>query len=68
MNNEISRTVTGGIIILIGIAVLIKSFLEITAIIPALFLLILGFFILFNKKEDKIEEIKGGKNDNNNRE
>jgi hypothetical protein len=68
MNNEISRTVTGGIIILIGLALLIKSFWEITAIIPALFLLILGFFIFFNKKEDKIEEIKGGKNDSNNRE
>ncbi len=61
--NFVSRTVTGIILIVFGIALIIMSFWShFITLIYGIPILILGIFILFNKNEDKIEQIvKGGK-------
>lgn len=63
--NLISRTITGIILILAGLVLLVLAFLNpfksagfFVPLIYGLILFIVGFFILFNKREDKIEEIK----------
>lgn len=59
--NTISRTITGGILILAGI---ILSFIPVflneawPTLIYGIPLLIIGFVILFNKGEDEIERRK----------
>jgi membrane-bound ClpP family serine protease len=62
--NTTSRTITGIIMILSGIGLIIAS--PFAAFIPLIYgipILIIGIVIFFNKKEDKIEQIKskGGK-------
>jgi membrane-bound ClpP family serine protease len=64
--NTISRTITGTLAIILGLILIILSFLkEIWVLIYGIPILIIGIFILFNKKEDNIEQIKnktkGGK-------
>ena len=63
--NIISRTISGIAIIIIGIYFSFSGFLHITENWPGLIggaaLIIIGFIILFNKKEDNIEEIKDKK-------
>lgn len=63
--NLISRTITGVIGILLGIFLIVLSFLfEWSIVFYGVAILIIGLFILLNWKEDKIEQIKskmGGK-------
>jgi len=62
--NLISRTITGSIIIVLGmVLVFVSVFFAWFVLIYGIPLLIIGLFILFNKKEDEIEEVKlkGGK-------
>ena len=64
--NTLSRTITGISAIVLGVfLILISITTELWLLIYGIPILIIGFFILFNKKEDKIEEIKtkvkGGK-------
>lgn len=57
--NKVSRTITGTVMILLGIFLsLVAVFEEIFLLIYGIPLIILGLFIFFNKKEDAIEEIK----------
>lgn len=59
MTNELSRTITGGIFLVGGIVLIIVGFF--TMFIPWIYgvpLFIIGLFILFNNKEDSIEERK----------
>lgn len=62
--NRVSRTITGGVIIvlavLFGVSVgfMGDEGIDYVAILVSVFLLIIGFLILFNKKEDEIERIK----------
>jgi membrane-bound ClpP family serine protease len=59
----LSKNLTGGTIIFIGLILIIFSlFNNLLILIYGIPLLIIGLFILFNKNEDKIEKIKGGKN------
>ena len=65
--NTLSRTLTGIIALIIGIVLILlpifNSFKDgwFVAWIYGIPILIISFFILFNKKEDIIEQIKGGK-------
>ncbi len=57
--NTISRTITGILATLLGLYLIALSILEDPWIlIYGIPILIIGIFIFFNKKEDKIEEIK----------
>lgn len=57
--NLISRTITGILTIMLGVFLTaIAIFSEIWILIYGVPILIIGFFILFNKKEDVIEGIK----------
>ncbi len=64
--NTLSRIITGIPAIILGIFLIILSFLkEIWVLIYGIPIFIIGIFILLNKNEDKIESIKtkekGGK-------
>jgi len=63
--NFVSRTLAGGFLILAGLGFIVASFFTTFILLfYAVPFLIIGLFILFNKKEDRIEEIKfksGGK-------
>ncbi|MFH1326383.1 MAG: hypothetical protein ABIH48_02855 [Candidatus Falkowbacteria bacterium] len=63
--NKISRTITGIIIITLGIYISYASFLDLAKDWPGLIFgvvfIIIGLFILFNEKEDDIEKIKNTK-------
>jgi predicted MPP superfamily phosphohydrolase len=57
--NIISRVITGSIMILGGIILIILSFfVSYLFLFYSIPILIIGLFILLNKKEDKIEQIK----------
>lgn len=57
--NIISRTITGFILIILGIGLIILSFFEsFFILIYGISSFIVGIVILLNKKEDDIEEIK----------
>ena len=62
--NTISRVLTGSVIIVLSILFLfLGGFSEgqnvdYVAVVIGFFFLIVGFVILFNKKEDEIEKIK----------
>jgi membrane-bound ClpP family serine protease len=57
--NKISRFITGMLLIAFGLILLYFSIIEAYwVLIYSLPVLIIGFFILFNKNEDKIEQIK----------
>ncbi len=63
--NLISRTITGASLILVGLILIIMPFfLNEKSIfwiwIYGIPIFVIGFFILFNKREDKIEQIKSG--------
>ena len=64
--NTISRAITGILMILFGTSLLVGSFFwEATDSIwvsafYGLILFVLGWFVLLNKKEDEIEQIKSG--------
>jgi len=59
MDNTISRTITGGIMIVIGLVLVITSpFLKYITLIYGLPILIVGLIIFFNKREGEIEKIK----------
>ncbi|MFH1607600.1 MAG: hypothetical protein ABIA78_00525 [archaeon] len=58
MTNVTSRTITGIVMIVVGLALTILGLFVIVTLIYGIPLLILGFYILFNKKEDRIEQIK----------
>jgi len=66
---NISRLITGVIMIIVGFGLIITNFLlkknvGFVILIYGIPILIIGIVILLNKKEDKIEQIKskGGKN------
>jgi len=63
--NLISRTITGIVMIVLGLFLIVLSFFIGEAVWATLIygvpIFILGFVILFNKEEDKIEKIKGRK-------
>ncbi len=59
--NTISRTLTGVASIILGIILTIMGIFTILTLIYGIPLIIIGIFILLNKKEDDIEQIKGGK-------
>jgi membrane-bound ClpP family serine protease len=66
MSNLTSRTITGGIMTMLGLILIIVPFIyfgfeTLFAWIYGVPLLIIGLFILFNQKEDKIERIKHGR-------
>lgn len=57
--NTVSRTITGMVLIVLGLVLVSISFLlKFVTLIYGVPLLIIGLFILLNKKEDTIEEIK----------
>jgi len=61
--NLISRTVTGIVLIVIGaVLVGVSPFIQFISLIYGIPVLIVGIFILLNKKEDQIEPIKKSKN------
>jgi membrane-bound ClpP family serine protease len=63
--NTKSRLITGTLIILLGTFLLIGSLfweVKIVSLIYGIVIFVLGIFIFFNKKEDKIEKIKIIKN------
>lgn len=62
--NVLSRTITGIVLIILGIILISVSVKESWVLIYGIPIILIGFFILFNKKEDKIEsrrDVKGGK-------
>lgn len=62
--NFISRTITGGAMILAGLVLIgVSFFTSYTFLIYSVIIIILGIIIFLNKNEDKIERIKniGGK-------
>lgn len=61
--NTVSRTVTGVIGMIIGASLAVLGIIENPwLLIYAILFIVVGFFILFNKKEDEVEEIKYPKN------
>lgn len=57
--NILSRTITGIIMIVLGVVLIgISPFLAFVPLIYGVPLLIIGIFIFLNKKEDQIEKIK----------
>tara|TARA_Y100000310_G_C20688619_1_gene820722 strand:- start:1227 stop:1421 length:195 start_codon:yes stop_codon:yes gene_type:complete len=57
--NTLSRTITGVFLIILGIVLIVVSvFFDYWTLAYAIPSLIIGFFIIFNKKEDEIEPIK----------
>ncbi len=61
--NTISRTITGIFSIFLGLFLIKVSILEnFWMLIYGIPILIIGIYILFNKKEDNIEKIKSRKN------
>ncbi len=68
--NIISRTITGIALIILGIILISVSINESWVLIYGIPIILIGFFILFNKKEDKIEsrkDVKGSKDENKNK-
>ena len=63
--NTISRTITGTALIILGIILISVSVKEsLWILIYGIPITLVGLFILFNKREDKIEsrrDMKGGK-------
>ena len=62
--NTISRTITGAALIILGIILISVAIKEPWVLIYGIPIILIGLFILFNKKEDKIEsrrDMKGGK-------
>jgi len=59
MSNLVSRTIIGGIMTAVGVALIILAFFTfLITLIYGVPILIVGLFILFNKKEDRIENRK----------
>jgi hypothetical protein len=60
--NTLSRTITGIVMIIIGVILIGFGIVFIVPLVYGIPILIIGLFILLNKKEDEIEEIheKGG--------
>ena len=57
--NVLSRIITGGAMIVIGLVLFVIGFFDLFFLwLYGIPLLIIGLFIFFNKKEDKIEQIK----------
>ena len=60
--NLVSRTITGVLMIVLGLFLIILSFFVNEAVwvilIYGVLIFIIGLFIFFNKKEDRIEKIK----------
>jgi uncharacterized membrane protein HdeD (DUF308 family) len=57
--NLMSRTITGIVMIIVGLALIAFSFFSsFVFLFYGIPISIIGFFILLNKKEDKIERIK----------
>ena len=63
--NVLSRTITGLVLIILGIILIFVSVIEsLWVLVYGIPVFLIGLFIFFNKKEDKIEsrkDVKGGK-------
>jgi hypothetical protein len=59
--NKVSRTITGILGIILGTFLILLSFTNPWVLFYGIPVLVVGIFILFNKKEDEIEKIKGAK-------
>ena len=63
--NVLSRTITGPVLIILGVILIFVSVNDsLWVLIYGILILLIGLFIFFNKKEDKIESrknVKGGK-------
>ncbi|MFH1456318.1 MAG: hypothetical protein ABIF40_05210 [archaeon] len=59
--NIISRLITGILAIILGSYLIIISSSDLWILFYGIPIVLIGIFILFNKKEDNIEKIKGGK-------
>ena len=63
--NLISRTITGGFMIAVGLTLIVISFF--TMFVPLIYglpIFVIGIIIFLNNKEDKIEKIKNKKEGN----
>ncbi len=63
--NLISRTITGGFMIAVGLTLIAISFF--TMFVPLIYglpIFVIGIIIFLNNKEDKIEKIKNKKEGN----
>lgn len=61
---NVSQFITGIILIIVGLILVIVSFFTKPFFVPLIYgipVLIIGLFILFNKKEDTVEKIKKSK-------
>ena len=57
--NFTSRTITGVIMIILGLGLITPAFFRFyPTLIYGIPILLIGIYVLFNKKEDKIEQIK----------
>jgi len=56
--NTLSRTLTGSVMIILGLVLSIIGFFFVVAWFYGVPILIIGIFVFLNKKEDKIEERK----------
>jgi tetrahydromethanopterin S-methyltransferase subunit E len=62
--NNISRYITGGVVVflslwfIIFVGVIASSEIDVASTLFGAFFLVIGLFIIFNNKEDEIEEIK----------
>jgi uncharacterized membrane protein len=57
--NGLSRKLTGSLLVLAGLIICIVSFFtSFFILIYGIPIVIIGFFVFFNKKEDEIEQIK----------
>ena len=57
--NVLSRTITGIALIILGIILISVPVKEsLWVLVYGIPIILIGFFILFNKKEDEIEQIK----------
>ena len=56
--NTISRTITGSVMVVLGLFLIVLGFWLWIPFIYGIPIFLIGIFILFNKKEDDIEQIK----------
>ncbi len=57
--NTLSRTITGGVLVILGLVLIVLGFFFVFVTwIYGIPMLIIGIFILLNKKEDAIEQRK----------
>lgn len=56
--NILSRIITGSIVIILGLFLIVLGFFFYGSLIYGIPIFIIGLFIIFNRREDEIEQIK----------